>query len=90
MKRRNAVQSAQVFAFPPARHKKIVAYVVGRMSKRRTVDAAERELADHIWIEVGRLDGLGIPDDEIERFCRDFARAAWVAYFKDRETRGIA
>jgi len=47
-------------------------------------------LADHLWIEVGRLESLGIPDDAIDRFTRDFAVAAWTAYFRDRENRGIA
>lgn len=90
MKRRKAAPSAQIFAFPPAKHRRIVSFIVDQMRKRRTIDAAEKELADHLWIEAGRLDGLGISDDDIDRFCRAFAVAAWTAYFKDRETRGIA
>jgi hypothetical protein len=82
--------TAQVFAFPPAKHRTIVSTIVGQMRKRRSVDGAQKELADHLWIEVRRLDDLGISDDAIERFCRDFAVAAWTEYFADRETRGIA
>ncbi|QIG96293.1 DUF6074 family protein [Bradyrhizobium sp. 6(2017)] len=81
---------AQVFAFPPARHRKIVAYVVGQMSKRRTVDAAEEFLTDHLWMETTRLEDLGISDGEIERFCRDFAIAAWTVFFEKRKAKGVA
>ncbi|WP_029084332.1 DUF6074 family protein [Bradyrhizobium sp. th.b2] len=81
---------AQVFAFPPAKHRKIVAYVASQMGKRQTIDAAEEFLADHLWMETCRLDDLDIPEGDIERFCRDFARAAWLAYFKDRQSRGVA
>ena len=90
MKRRKTVRSAQVFAFPPARHRKIVSFIVSEMLKAPSLDAAEEALAEHLWIDAGRLAGLGISDDDIDRFCREFARAAWVAYFKDRAAKGVA
>ncbi len=82
--------SAHLFAFPPAKHRKIVAYVVVQMSKRRTVDAAEEFLTDHLWMESTRLEDLGISDGAIERFCRDFAMAAWTAFFDKRKAKGVA
>lgn len=89
-RRRKDAPTAQVCVVPTSRHRKIVAFIVGQMRKKRSLRGAEEALADHLWIEVGRLDGLGISDDDIDRFTRDFARVAWVAFFKDRETRGIA
>jgi len=85
-----AVPSAQVCVFPPARHKKIVAFIVREMRKKRSPDAAEKYLISHLEIEWSRLAGLGVPDDEIDGHCRDFAREAWRGFFKDRKTKGIA
>lgn len=81
---------AQVFAFPPVRHGKIVAFIVRDMRKKRSADAAEKYLISHLDIEWSRMADLGISEAEIELHCRDFAVAAWTAYFKDREARGIA
>ncbi|MDH2341499.1 DUF6074 family protein [Bradyrhizobium sp. SSUT77] len=85
-----AVPSALVCVFPPARHKKIVAFIVRDMRKKRSADAAEKYLIDHLDLEWSRLSDLGVAEAEIELHCRAFAVAAWTAYFKDREARGIA
>ncbi|MVT69975.1 hypothetical protein GPL21_33365 [Bradyrhizobium pachyrhizi] len=82
--------SARVFAIPPAKHVRIVGYVVDRMGKAASVDDAEAFLFDHLWTEAGRLSDLGIPDSEIEALCADFARAAWVAFFKTKPAKDIA
>jgi hypothetical protein len=84
------VPSAQICVFPPARHKKIVAFIVREMLKQSSLDDAEGYLIDHLNIEWGRLCQLGIADDEIDRHCRDFARETWRAFFKDRDAKGIA
>ena len=87
----NAVPSAQVCVFPPARHQKIVAFIVAEMLKRPSLDDAEEYLIDHLNIEWSRQsDLLGIADDEIDRHCRDFARAAWRAFFNNRQAKGVA
>ncbi|MET4043956.1 hypothetical protein [Bradyrhizobium sp. RT6a] len=81
---------AQVYVVPPARHRKIVAHIVEQMRKRSTLDAAERELVEHLWIEASRLSALGIGDDEIDRHCRDFARCAWRIVLQDRPAWSVA
>jgi hypothetical protein len=80
----------RLLAFPPARHRKIVAYVAKQMRRHSSLDAAEEALVDHLWIEANRLSDLGVIDDEIERFCRDFARAAWKIVLQDQHTWGAA
>ena len=85
-----AVQSAQVCVFPPVRHKKILAFIVREMLKQSSLDGAEEALVEHLNIEARRQSHLGIADDEIDRHCRDFARAAWRAFFEDREAQGVA
>jgi hypothetical protein len=90
MKCSEAAQSAQVYVFPPARHKKIVAFIVTGMGKQSSPDEAEDYLIDHLNIEWGRLSRLGIGDNEIDQHCRDFARVAWRAFFQDREAEGAA
>lgn len=91
MKRRpKAVQSAQICVFPPARHKKIVAFIVREMLKQSSLDGAEEALIDHLNIEWRRQSCLGIADNEIDRHCRDFARAAWRAFVEGRKAKGVA
>lgn len=85
-----AVPSAQVCVFPPARHKKIMAFIVRDMRKKRSPDAAEKYLIEHLEIEWDRLADFGIADAEIELHCHDFAREAWRGFFKDREAKGVA
>lgn len=85
-----AVPSAQVFVFPPARHKKIVAFIVRDMRKKRSADAAEKYLIDHLDLEWSRLADLGVAEAEIELHCRDFAIEAWRGFFKDRQSKGVA
>ena len=84
------VTVGQIVAVPPARHRKIVAFIAAEMVKLSTDDAAEEYLIGHLNIEWGRLSFLGIPFDEKDRHCRDFARAAWRIYFYGREAEGAA
>ncbi|MCK1424606.1 hypothetical protein IVA96_15715 [Bradyrhizobium sp. 159] len=88
--RRRKAAIAQVFVVPPARHRKVVAFVVGQMRKRSTLEGAEQELFDHLWLEASRLSDLGIGDDEIDRHTRDFARSAWRIVLQDRPAWGVA
>jgi hypothetical protein len=85
-----AVTVGQIVAVPPARHRKIVAFIAAEMVKQSTDDDAEEYLIGHLNIEWGRLSFLGIPFDEKDRHCRDFARAAWRIYFYGREAEGAA
>ena len=85
-----AFPPAQVCVFPPARHKKIVAFIVREMLKRSSLEEAEEYLIDHLNIEWSRQADLGIADDEIDRHCRDFARAAGRAFFEGRKAKGVA
>lgn len=89
-RRRKGASTALVYAVAPARHRKIVAYVVGQMRKHSTLEAAEQELFDHLWLEASRLSDLGISDDEIDRHTRDFARCAWRIVLQDRPAWGAA
>jgi hypothetical protein len=89
-RRRKNGPTAKVRAVPSSRHRKIVAYVVAQMRKQSSLEAAEQELIDHLWIEASRLSDLGITDDEIDRNCRDFARSAWRIVLHDRPAWGVA
>ena len=81
---------AQMLAFPPGRHRRIVAYIAREMRKQPTPDAAEEYLIGHLHIEAGRLAALGIADDVIERACHAFAVAAWAIVLKTCDTEEIA
>lgn len=87
-RRRKAVPSAHIYAFPSARHRRIVAFIAAEMRKRPSADDAEKFLIEHLDIEWGRLAGLGITDAEIEQHCHAFAKAAWQIVFADRRTWG--
>lgn len=89
-RRRKPAATAQVRVVPPARHRKIVAFIAAQMRKRSTLEEAEQELFEHLWIEASRQSDLGIGDAEIDRHCRDFARAAWIGFFDSRKFKGIA
>lgn len=89
-RRRKAVPSAHIYAFPSARHRRIVAFIAAEMRKRPSADDAEKFLIEHLDIEWGRLAGPGITDAEIEQHCHAFAKAAWQIVFADRRTWGAA
>lgn len=50
-RRRKAVPSAHVYAFPSARHRRIVAFIAAEMRKRPSADDAEKYLIKHLDIE---------------------------------------
>jgi hypothetical protein len=81
---------AQMLAFPPDRHRRIVAHIAKEMRKQPTPDAAEEYLVGHLHIEAGRLAALGIADDVIEGACHAFAVAAWRIVFRTCDTEEIA
>jgi hypothetical protein len=92
-KRRRGSKSsapAKMFAFPPGRHKRIVAFIAAEMRKQRTSDEAEEYLISHLNIEWSRLANLGIAEDQIEKFCRDFAFAAWAIVLRGHDHEGVA
>jgi hypothetical protein len=86
----NSIAPAQVLAFPPGRHKRIVAFIAAEMRKQPSADAAEEYLIDHLEIEWRRLAHLGIPDAEIEPLCHAFAKATWRIVFEDQRTWVVA
>lgn len=90
MKRRRRAFSAQIYAFPSSRHRRIVEFIAAEMRKRSSADDAEEYLIGHLDIEWSRLADLGIADAEIEQHCHAFAKAAWQIVFKDRRTWGAA
>jgi len=81
---------AQMLAFPPGRHRRIVAYIAREMRKQPTPDAAEEYLISHLEIEWSRLAGIGVDRAEIERSCRAFAVAAWAIVLRGCDTEGVA
>jgi hypothetical protein len=85
-----SVTVGQIIAVPPARHRKIVEFIAAEMGKQPSDDGAEEYLIDHLNIEWGRLSFLGIADNEKDRYCHDFALAAWRVFFADREAEGAA
>jgi hypothetical protein len=87
---RKSTRSATVHAFPSARHSKMVTFIARDMRARPSLDAAEHCLIEHLEIEWGRLAGIGVDPDEIERQCRDFARAVWKIVLQDRQAWGAA
>ncbi|WJR74913.1 DUF6074 family protein [Bradyrhizobium sp. NP1] len=86
----DAVPSAQIVAFPSARHRRIVSFIATEMRKKPSAEDAEEYLIDHLEIEWSRLAGLGVADDAIELHCRAFAKAAWQIVFKDVQAWGVA
>ncbi|QQO20242.1 hypothetical protein JJB98_10100 [Bradyrhizobium diazoefficiens] len=89
-RRRKGASTALICVVPSSRHRKIVAYIAGQMRKRSSLEDAEQELIEHLWIEANRLSDLGISDDEIDRNCREFARCAWRIVLQDRPAWGAA
>jgi hypothetical protein len=81
---------AQILAFPPGRHKRIVAFIAAEMRKQQTSDEAEEYLISHLNIEWGRLANIGIAEDQIETFCRDFAFAAWAIVLRGHDHEVVA
>jgi hypothetical protein len=83
-------EPAQMLAFPPGRHKRIVAYVANQMREQASSDAAEEFLVDHLHLECTRLADLGIADDEIDIACQAFARAVWAVFLRGHDAEGVA
>jgi hypothetical protein len=81
---------ARVLAFPPGRHRRIVAFIARDMRKQPSPEATEKYLVDHLEIEWRRLADLGIADDVIEGHCREFALATWAIVLRGSETEGVA
>jgi hypothetical protein len=47
-------------------------------------------LVDHLNLEWGRLESLGIAENEIEHHCRAFALAAWAIMLRACDHEGVA
>ena len=81
---------ASVRAFPIVADRRVVEGIVDEMQSKPTRLGAEDVLAAHLELEIFRFMRLDVSEPEIERTCREFARAAWVAFDRAVDAFGAA
>lgn len=77
--------SAQILAFPSARHVRLLPNVVAGMRGCPSLQAAKAHLTWHCDFWWDHLESLGVSDKSCEREIRAFATAACERFFSDGE-----
>lgn len=85
-----AAGPAALFVFPPARHMRVVEAIANEMREKTNDQDAENILVAHLELEIYRLMRFGLDEAQIEKVCRDFARAAWASVDRNNNNAGVA